>query len=458
MSLFGLIRYLVNILQPTNPASIPDKQEMYDNVKIRERDFPLLREMNANVVRTWGEVLSKTWLDDLYNDGVDPIYVLMGFWINCNENYGDPVIRQAYIDGFTAYVNEYKDHPAVLAWGIGNENNYGFCTPNAAYLDDLYVLANDLAKIAYEIEGENYHPAGFVNGDLLNIGTKIYNSTDEATSYLDFWGSNVYPGKTFGTWFDVYASLSGKPLFITEYGIDALNNTDKTEHEDAQSEWVVRQWKEMDNADMVIGSTLMAYSDEWWKQGGLTSHDPGGYPTDRHPDGYSNEEWWGVMRTIDDGVNIDILEPREVYYALQSAWGGNITFNIPLDEGWNLISFPVELVDKSLGNYLSSIDGNYDAVYTYDGNKYLKLISTSIIDLDKGYWIKMDVADTVEITGLKSFAQPEIDENWNLVSYTDMNNQSIFAYNNGVWSSFVPGKEVNTLVGLVEGKGYWMKK
>ena len=44
----------------------------------------------------------------------------------------------------------------------------------------------------------------------------------------------------------------------------------------------------------------MAYSDEWWKAGNPDTHDPGGYHTDAHPDGYSNEEWWGIFVFLKD--------------------------------------------------------------------------------------------------------------------------------------------------------------
>ncbi len=79
-----------------------------------------------------------------------------------------------------------------------------------------------------------------------------------------------------------------------------------------------------------IGGSIAAYSDEWWK--GKYSTDPGcpdndpavqgvcGYSTSSHPDGYSNEEWRGIMRTLDNGSAPDIMEPRAVYYMLRALW------------------------------------------------------------------------------------------------------------------------------------------
>ncbi len=74
----------------------------------------------------------------------------------------------------------------------------------------------------------------------------------------------------------------------------------------------------------------MAYSDEWWKGKygagtGCPDNNPAfhgtcGYVTTSHPDGYANEEWWGIMRTKDNSSSSDIMEPRAVYYRLQSIW------------------------------------------------------------------------------------------------------------------------------------------
>jgi hypothetical protein len=341
--------------------------------------------MNVNTIRTWAPVTNQSFLDAAYNNGVNPIYVVMGFWINCQEDYRDPAIRQKYKNNFSAYVTKFKDHPAVLVWALGNENNLGYCMGNEAYIPAYYSLCNELAQIAYQIEGSDYHPVGIVNGDKSHIGISVYNSTDEQTPYLDFWASNVYPGYSFGNWFDVYANVTGKPLLITEYGIDALNNTNKQEYESVQSEWVLNQFNEINNANMTIGSTLMEYSDEWWKAGGLNTHDYGGYSTDRHPDSYGNEEWWGIMRTLKNtSGGIDIMQKRQVYYDLQNAFAefqdsdhdgiADILDNCPV----NYNPYQEDIYPPQ-GNNIGDVcecEGNFDGDLDQDGTD--------------AYWFKKD--------------------------------------------------------------------
>jgi hypothetical protein len=362
-------------------TSLADKQEMYDDIDIRNRDFKLLRQMNANTVRTWGEVMNMTWLDDLYNNGVDPIYVIMGFWINCGENYGDPAIRQGYINSFTSYVQQYKDHPAVLAWGLGNENNLAYCS-SSTYVDDFYNLTNELAGVAYQIEGSDYHPVGIINGDLGFLGVEYFGSDDARLNNTDFWGINVYPGASFGNWFDAYASLSGKPMLITEYGIDALNHTSGTEYEDVHAAWVVGQWREINASNVTIGSTLMAYSDEWWKAGNPSAHNNGGYATDRHPDGYSNEEWWGVMRTVDNGTGADIMQPRQAYYSLRNEWCDTGSVNGDVNGDGTVNIFDLAAVGIAYGS--SPGDANWNPAADLTGDGGIDIFDLATVGLNYG--------------------------------------------------------------------------
>jgi hypothetical protein len=64
----------------------------------------------------------------------------------------------------------------------------------------------------------------------------------------------------------------------------------------------------------------MEYSDEKWKCGSPSLPDFCGYYTDVQPDCFSNEEWYGIMATEDNGSQPDIMHPRKVYCALQQAF------------------------------------------------------------------------------------------------------------------------------------------
>ncbi|KYK27273.1 hypothetical protein AYK26_04010 [Euryarchaeota archaeon SM23-78] len=467
-------------------ADVPGGTDIiYDSPEIYNRDFPLLREMNANTIRTWGKVTNTSFLDAAYNNGVNPIYVVMGFWINCYENYGDPAVRQNYIDEFTLYVNEFKDHPAVLVWALGNENNLDYCS-NPAYIDDFYSLCNELARVAYEIEGSDYHPIGVVNGDLLSLGSAVYASDDASMNYTDFWGCNVFRGKSFGSFFYDYAALTGKPLLITEYGIDALNNTNYQEYEDVHADWVLSMWSEINNSNITIGSTLMAYSDEWWKTGNHWSHDYGGYPTGAHPDGFSNEEWWGVMRiALNASGGPDIMQPRMVYYELKDAFYEEKQVDINLFSGWNLISLPLQPTNTFVSAVIKDLTGqivvwHYNAsndLWTlYDTNAPFPWLNTlHTMSYGNAYWLKSESDQTLTVQGDAVVSHTiRLMPSWNFVGY----NSSTTAMPNPisglttpiiVWTYHMPGADwrvydteapfpwLNSLKNMTMGRGYWLK-
>ncbi len=228
-------------------------------------------------------------------------------------------------------------------WAIGNENNYH---NGSEY--DYYSLCNKLAEIAYQLEGDTYHPVIIVNGHLTNIGVREKEAEDMQLNYIDAWGCSVYLESFYDTrWhtdqrnlFEVYEEKSLKPIIITAYGSDAFYTTDPEtlegyEDEDMQADWVRDNTLEiMAATDVCIGGCVMEYSDEWWKDenGDPSTHDTGGYEAtmgNTSPDNYANEEYWGIVQIGPDGTwsepdGLDDIRRRKVYYILEALYKGEI--------------------------------------------------------------------------------------------------------------------------------------
>jgi hypothetical protein len=209
-----------------------------------------------------------------------------------------------------------------------------------------------MAKIAYEVEGEDYHPVTTPNGELHNIGETTMKADDISMNYLDVWGANIYRGLSFGDLFSQYAAKSSKPFWVSEYGIDAWDHQKKKENQEIQAIYADTLWNEMKaNSNICAGGTIMAYSDEWWKNGTPTAHDIGGYQNFSFPDNWSDEEYYGIMWVEDDGDNPDIMHPRVVYYTLQSKWG----ISNPPEVG----SITPNSAEQNTRNLKVAIIGNY---------------------------------------------------------------------------------------------------
>ncbi|MCK4826015.1 hypothetical protein KA005_60265, partial [bacterium] len=342
--------------QPTPIGRLPPHP---DNPVMYDRDFPLLVNMGCNTIRIWGtpwddpdtpEVeLNRVNLFD--KAGEYGLKVIAGFWMPLYLDYSDFAIRQNIKEDFINFVNAYKDSPALLAWAIGNGNN-DILGSNPEY----YSFVNELAEIAYCLEGPSYHSVMVVNENLYAIGTYERDADDLQLDYVDVWGSNVFmESYNFAQWFDeeknyfrVYEDKSTKPLVITSYGTDAfcttsLDPVDGYEDEAEQEEWVSCNTIEiMKSPDICIGGCVMEYSDEWWKDAcddeempedpyHLSIHDPGGLLEEEWwhdaPDDYANEEYWGIVRIEQDGTwdvpdGLDDIEARSVYYSLQELFIG----------------------------------------------------------------------------------------------------------------------------------------
>ncbi|MBI2430328.1 MAG: carboxypeptidase regulatory-like domain-containing protein [Ignavibacteriales bacterium] len=297
-----------------SPAPIGGKpwtKEVYD------RSILWLKNLNANTARTYSGV-DKYFLQQA---GKNDIRVIVSFWVNLDLDLSVSEVRQTIIDDFATMVLDLKEYPGVLMWNIGNEQNYS-SAPNNGNSPYWYSLAQEMAVAAYKVEGEMFHPVCVSNGNLYNIGSTAMNANDASLTYIDLWASNAYE-QNFTSFFSSYRTKSAKPIVITEFGIDALNDISKTEHEPVQAYFDSTNWAQIRSAsDVCIGATVFEFTDEWWKAGDANSHDFGGYPTNAHPDGYSNEEWWGIIAVTPDADNdgLDEWRARKAYEMFQRNW------------------------------------------------------------------------------------------------------------------------------------------
>jgi hypothetical protein len=293
--------------------------------------------MGANTLRLWGwnnHANHTDFLNAAYNNGVAPIYVIVTFWMapSAYPDISSDTARAQIKADFRNMVAAHKDSPAVLMWAIGNELNAPWMYGDR--LADLFSLINEMAQEAHAEEGAGFHPVTtpLFDNNLMNV----ISTYEPSMTNLDAWSVNLYRGQSFGGFFTDYAAASSKPLAILEYGIDAYDDAGGDEYEALgtpyQAIYAQSLWEEMvANSSINSGGAIMAYSDEWWKgkygqvrpgcpEANPSAHGACGYSTGSHPDGYSNEEWWGIMRTVDNGTAPDIMQPRAVYHRLRALW------------------------------------------------------------------------------------------------------------------------------------------
>ena len=155
-----------------------------------------------------------------------------------------------------------------------------------------------------------------------------------------------------------------------------------------------------------------------------------------------------------------------------------LTVNIHLEPGWNLVSFNVVPVSPDVEFMLAQLEGTCIGVQTFDGTALqydpslpAKDNTLKTLDPYHGYWIKMEQAGSLSITGtpVAESVPLHLKEGWNLVSYlpdSPLGVRTALSSIDGIYTavlgyqsqamSFYPSipADMNTLVSLRSGYGY----
>ncbi len=160
----------------------------------------------GNSVRIWGAENAQEVLDEAQKHGLT---VMLGLWMppeRTGFDYSDKWACQDQVEQFKSVVNRFKNHPALLLWGIGNEVDLDYT--------DFSVWKNVQAIAAMIHEEDKNHPTSTVTAGIDAPEVHLIN---EICPDIDILGVNTYGDlpalaekiKLFG-W--------KKPYLVTEWG------------------------------------------------------------------------------------------------------------------------------------------------------------------------------------------------------------------------------------------------
>ena len=174
-------------------------------------------ECGGNSVRTWGTDNAQKILDEAQKRGLT---VMLGMWVQHERHgfdYDNKAKIQKQLEDFTAVVKKFKDHPALLMWGIGNEYDLNY--KNIKVWDAV----NDIAKMIHEIDPN--HPTSTVTAGMDSM--KVYYLKTKAPA-VDIYGINTY-GDIGNIKQNVRRFAWNGPYMITEWGPNGHWESPKTE-------------------------------------------------------------------------------------------------------------------------------------------------------------------------------------------------------------------------------------
>jgi hypothetical protein len=124
-------------------------------------------------------------------------------WVN------DEAGKQKQMDAALTVVAKYKDHPAVLCWGIGNE-----VTLNIATEPEKVAYAKYLQKICVEVKKlDPKHPVASVSA-----WTTDWQYWRDYVPAIDLYGANVYGYSVYALPGELKRLNITKPFFLGEFG------------------------------------------------------------------------------------------------------------------------------------------------------------------------------------------------------------------------------------------------
>lgn len=166
-----------------------------------------LADAGARVVRVYRE--QDAWVLDAAQ--ALGLKVVMGIWLGHPRhgfNYADPMQVAAQEARVRDFVRRHRAHPALLAWGVGNEVETGVAEPLP-----LWREINRLAGIVKSLDPQ--HPTLMVVAD---------NSDDwlrplaDCCHQVDLLGLNLYGGSIFNLPARLKALGIAKPVLVSELG------------------------------------------------------------------------------------------------------------------------------------------------------------------------------------------------------------------------------------------------
>ena len=165
----------------------------------------LLKSLGANAIRTWG-VGDGSALDEAHARGMTVLLCLDIAPERLGFDYDDTDAVNAQLERARSAVRQYKNHPALLGWMIGNELNLMHTNPK------VWDAVNDISKMIHEEDG--LHPTTTA---LAGLGEDTYSLIQTRAPDLDFLSTQVYGMLT--VLHEHVASIGvDMPIMVTEWG------------------------------------------------------------------------------------------------------------------------------------------------------------------------------------------------------------------------------------------------
>lgn len=169
-------------------------------------DIRLLAVHGGNAIRNWSTENAQEVLDTAYANGV---MVALGLPVapeRLGFDYNDEQEVSLQKELVRGEILKYRNHPALLAWIIGNELNFDYTNSK------VYEAVNDIAVMIHELDPN--HPA---TTTVAGLGMDVVEDLKILAPDLDILSFQVY-GELFNVPDFLKKAELNRPVWITEWG------------------------------------------------------------------------------------------------------------------------------------------------------------------------------------------------------------------------------------------------
>ena len=191
----------------------------YDkDVNNYEKHFQELNNLGVNTIRTWGTGEHTRKLLDVahkYN-----IKVMLGIWMRhgkpgmeADDSFdyvNDSIGKETMYKNALSIVEKYKNHPAILTWGVGNEVYLNMATDK-----EKIAYSKLLERICFQIKKiDENHPVTSVEAWTFGVDWWL-----KYVPSIDIFGINTYGAGANILPQELAKKGVKKPYVITEFGV-----------------------------------------------------------------------------------------------------------------------------------------------------------------------------------------------------------------------------------------------
>ena len=169
-------------------------------------DIRLLAAHGGNAIRNWSTKNAQEVLDTAFANGV---MVALGLPVapeRLGFDYNDEQEVSLQKELVRGEILKYRNHPALLAWIIGNELNFDYTNSK------VYEAVNDIAVMIHELDPN--HPA---TTTVAGLGMDVVEDLKILAPDLDILSFQVY-GELFNVPDFLKKADLNRPVWITEWG------------------------------------------------------------------------------------------------------------------------------------------------------------------------------------------------------------------------------------------------